>query len=143
MLEQFDLTDTWVQDSQITLRKGNCLVVYSDTGPLGPCGQSMSITCPHTYLYWFPDEDTMRRKVSAGTIGRKGSRPRIEYAVVGDHGTGQMQLFVYSDEPEVKSEERCSECGYTEQDARTEMDHKLCKNYGKAPWSDAIGEIPS
>ena len=43
-------------------------------------------------------------------------------------------------EPEI---ERCSECGYTEQDARTEMDHKLCKNYGKAPWSDAIGEIPS
>ena len=136
MLEQFCLTDEWVQDSQITLCKGNCLVVYSDTGPLGPCGQSMSITCPHTYLYWFPDEDTMRRKLLVGTIGRKGSRPRIEYAVIGDHGTGQMQLFVYGDE-------RCSECGYTVQDARVQMDHKLCKNYGKAPWSDAIGEIPS
>ena len=37
----------------------------------------------------------------------------------------------------------CPECGYTEEDARMQMDHKFCKNYGKAPWSDAIGEVSS
>ena len=83
----YDMVD---HNCAIPLRRGNCIVVYSDKGPLGPCGQSMCTTCPHTYLYWFPDEDTMKAKLNDGTIGRRGSRPRIEYVVIGDYGTGQM-----------------------------------------------------
>ncbi len=39
-------------------------------------------------------------------------------------------------------ETRCPECGYTEDDARQNMDHRLCPGYGRAPWSRAIGESP-
>ena len=90
-----DMTD---HDCAIPLRSGNCLVMYSDKGPSGLCGQSVSITCPHTYLYWFPDEDTMRAKLASGTIGRRGSQPRIEYVVIGDHGTGQMWFCEWEEE---------------------------------------------
>jgi hypothetical protein len=37
-------------------------------------------------------------------------------------------------------EGRCEVCGYTEDDARQLMDHKLCSGYGKAPWSKSCGE---
>lgn len=36
---------------------------------------------------------------------------------------------------------RCQFCGYTEDDARTLMDHRYCREgYGHAPWSESIGE---
>lgn len=31
-------------------------------------------------------------------------------------------------------EKRCGSCGYTEEDAKFHMDHRLCKNDGNAPW---------
>ena len=98
MSDVFCLTNTWVEDTEIPLHKGNCLVVYSDEGPLGPCGQSMDTTCPHTYIHWFPDEAAMRRHLSKiDSIGRKGVRARIQYVVIGDGGSGQMQFHRHKD----------------------------------------------
>ena len=55
----------------------------------------------------------------------------------------RKQFDAWRGQPDQAEQPRCAVCGYSEQDARELMDHKRCQGYGKAPWSEAIGETGS
>ena len=76
-----------------TLKPGMCIVLWTDKGPGGPCGQSMSITCPWAGILIFPDYDTMKSHLDAG-CGRRGSRRDMRWFQVGDSGTGRLHISV-------------------------------------------------
>lgn len=68
------------------------MVVYTDHGPGGLCGQSMSITCPHAYVSIFDSYDEAKTAIEAngGKIGRGGLRRNI---VQGEINGGPIRLF--------------------------------------------------
>lgn len=80
-----------MSDQANEVRRGY-LVVYADAGPGGPCGQSMSVTCPHAYVSIFDTyEDAQKAIQSAGgRIGRNGLRRLI---VRGELDGGPLRLF--------------------------------------------------
>lgn len=74
------------------LKPGMVVAMAMDAGPGGPCGQSMSTTCPWQHIHIFPDEATFRSWTAEHSIGRKGSRYLEAFAVLGDYGTGHMRI---------------------------------------------------
>jgi len=91
------LNDFHVQPFSLTLKPGMAIAVISDDGPVGPCGQSMSITCPHTVIAVAPDEDSLKEWLSKGT--RKGLRERTQYCVIGSHGSAMFSLAELEEKP--------------------------------------------
>jgi hypothetical protein len=67
----------------IQLLPGSVLSIIDDDGPSGICGQSMSITCPHTAIHWFPNEDLYRAWREAGDCHRRGRNVRERIVVIG------------------------------------------------------------
>jgi hypothetical protein len=68
---------------------GGILVIYTDNGPGGPCGQSSHILAPHTHVHWFRDREAYRAFLEqGGTIGREGSRPRTIMLAPGESNFG-------------------------------------------------------
>ena len=63
---------------------GPYLVIYTDEGPAGICGQSTSITCPLVYVWAFNTEDEAY-ELAATKPGRAGSKMRV---YVGGRGQG-------------------------------------------------------
>ena len=82
MSEQYFLDSTWFTNNSLQLNIGNVLVIYTDDGPNGPCGQSCSVTAPHTYIYLYKTEDDFRKDKK--NIGRQGKNATIRFAVIGE-----------------------------------------------------------
>jgi len=74
--------------TELRLNPGNVLIIYTDQGPGGPSGQSMNITCPHTYIHHFQSYDHFKQICPDGVqnLGRKGKRPKFRMVVVGEYG---------------------------------------------------------
>jgi hypothetical protein len=79
---QYFLDTTWFTNQNIQLNIGNVLVVYTDDGPSGPCGQCMSVTAPHTYLLIYKTEDEFKKDMK--NIGRGGKNAKIRFVVIGE-----------------------------------------------------------
>lgn len=77
---------------KIDLKPGMGWAMYSDNGPGGPCGQSCSVTCPHTVFATWPDEQSMRDALARG-YGRN-KRNRLVYGVVGQWTSGGRFMVV-------------------------------------------------
>ena len=86
----YNLNQPYGEELHLTLKPGMAWAMYVDSGPKGPCGQSMSITCPHFYFYTWPDEESMRKS----KIGRNGSKKVIHWGVIGEWGTIQGSFHV-------------------------------------------------
>lgn len=82
MTEQYFLDQSWFTNQNIQLNIGNVLVVYTDDGPSGICGQSMNITAPHTYILIYENEDKFR--ADKDNIGRRGKNSKIRFVVIGE-----------------------------------------------------------
>jgi hypothetical protein len=76
------LDSTWFTDIPLNLKIGNVLAIYTDDGPIGICGQSMSITAPHTYISLFNSYDEFQKEYSK--IGRKGKNAKIRWVEIGN-----------------------------------------------------------
>lgn len=76
------------------LTPGMCVVLWTDKGPGGPCGQTMSTTCPWAGLAIFPDEVTARETLAAHPP-RRGRQFDIRYIIVGEGGDGQFSIGVH------------------------------------------------
>ncbi len=73
----------------LELTDKSILVIYHDLGPKGPCGQSSSVMCAHTYLHYFPSEDEFQkyldeqpekiRKDECAIFGRSGQNASVAY----------------------------------------------------------------
>ena len=79
------LNNTWCEGANLNLTPGKVLAIYTDDGPIGICGQCMSITSPHTYVYLFNSEDEFIENRSS--LGRSGRNAKIRYTVIGDHSS--------------------------------------------------------
>lgn len=79
------LDSTWFTNNKIELNIGNVLVVYTDDGPRGICGQSMSVTAPHTYIFIYKDEKSFLDDSTKGKIGRQGKNWAIRHVVIGEY----------------------------------------------------------
>ena len=79
----------------VRLKAGMAWALYSDTGPEGPCGQSMRTTCAHSYLHVWNTEHEMRAAMDRG-VGRN-SKARIMCGVVGDWTSGGVFGVVFHD----------------------------------------------
>lgn len=92
----YSLNEPYREPLQLTLKPGMAWAMYMDHGPLGPCGQSMSVTCPHCVFAIWPSEPEMRRSMEAGVF-RKGSKSNMQYGVIGEYSTGQGSIVIYED----------------------------------------------
>lgn len=69
-------------------KPGTAIFIYTDKGPKGPCGQSVSMTCNHTSVHIFRDEDTMREWVSEHRKAlSSGKQAEVRFVVVGEGQT--------------------------------------------------------
>lgn len=90
----YELDALYGQELTLNLRPGNAWALYMDDGPGGPCGQSMRTTCPHSVLYIWPDEASMRKAMETKNLGRN-KRARWMYGVVGEWTTpGVFQIRI-------------------------------------------------
>ncbi len=80
------LADITAAGRTLELSPGNVIAIFTDEGPDGPCGQSMSITCPHAVIHWFMDEEAFREWVKEQGPMR-GRQARLRYAVLGSYST--------------------------------------------------------
>ena len=77
-------------------RPGTAIMVYTDEGPNGPCGQSMSVTCPHMAVHVFRSETAMREFVDANpNWSRNGKRAKLWWVIVGETSTSGASLTVH------------------------------------------------
>lgn len=53
---------------------GPVAVVYSDSGPGGPCGQDFVTTSAHTQVFLFDDEEVARVAIRDGKITHRRGR---------------------------------------------------------------------
>jgi hypothetical protein len=91
---EIDLINTWCHDVNLKIKPGNVIAVYTDDGPIGICGQSCSITSPHTYIFLFNSEEDFRQSYTNNKIGRNGKNRKIRYTIVGDSGSeGQFKIY--------------------------------------------------
>ncbi len=93
---RFDLQEPNSQELTVTLKPGMGWAIYTDRGPSGPCGQSMSITCPHSVFAVFPDEASMRAAVDK--MFRGGKQSNLQFGVIGEWSTGNGSIVVESKE---------------------------------------------
>lgn len=98
--ERFDLADFHFTGRSVSFLPGMAWALYSDDGPSGPCGQSMSITCPWSILYVFKDEDELREAIKNESIGRKGRAWKVKQGVIGDWSS-PGRLFISPANPPV------------------------------------------
>lgn len=84
-----DLTTS--QGVLLDLPAGSVLVICTDDGPTGVCGQSMSVTCPHTVLHWFPTEEDYRR-VADRLRSHRGKNAKTRVVKIGEWANGQFTL---------------------------------------------------
>jgi hypothetical protein len=95
---------------ELEAAKGRAYVVYTDDGPIGPCGQSMATTCRWTRLHIFRDDEHMREwaAIHCGMSGRKRIRWEpltIEYGnAIIDHTADTLAA------PDA-TDRRCGSCG--------------------------------
>jgi hypothetical protein len=95
---------------ELEAAKGRAYVVYTDDGPIGPCGQSMATTCRWTRLHIFRDDEHMREwaAIHCGMSGRKRIRWEpltIEYGnAIIDHTADTLAAPAATDR-------RCGSCG--------------------------------
>ena len=82
----------------IDLKPGTAWMLYSDTGPGGPCGQSCRTTCPHAVFSIWPNEEAMRVELENG-IGRN-KKCRLMWGVVGEYTSGGVFRVLVKDEDE-------------------------------------------
>lgn len=82
--------------SSIGTSDGSVLVIYTDDGPSGPCGQSMKTTCEHTRVYRFSSESRFRGFVGSKSLidvfGRKGKKAKVSIVVIGEWSTGYFEF---------------------------------------------------
>ena len=88
--EEYFLGDTWFDDINLNLRVGNVLAIYTDTGPNGICGQSMSTTCPHESIHLFEDYELFREKTQDHKCDRNGKNAQWRYVQIGNHGVMRL-----------------------------------------------------
>ena len=89
-----DVDRTYGKGVSIELKPGMAWALYTDTGPGGPCGQSMRITCPHAVLKVWPNEDAMNAALEQG-IGRN-KRHTLFRGVVDEYTIGGVfRVAVY------------------------------------------------
>lgn len=94
MTGHYDLDRTYGKEVNLCLKPGMGWILYTDNGPGGPCGQTMRVTCPHSVLHVFPDEDSMRAYAEEG-VGRN-RKGRVEYGVVDEWSSaGVFQVVVH------------------------------------------------
>lgn len=97
MMKRFDVTDFSQGNFALPeLKPGMCVVLYTDKGPGGPCGQSVDITCPHASVLIFPNYETMQQYTD-GRPFRLGTKADIRWFEVGSHGTGRLSINVHPD----------------------------------------------
>ena len=82
MSEEYFLDNTWFTNQNFPLNIGNVLVIYTDDGPSGPCGQSCSVTAPHTYISLFNSYDDFVK--NKDKIGRRGKNGQLRFVVIGE-----------------------------------------------------------
>ena len=90
--KRLDLSEPDGGELEIKLKPGMAWAIYTDHGPTGIVGQCMSITCPHCSFVVWPDEASMRESLSKQFF-RKGSRPNLQYGVIGEFGHGTVTVF--------------------------------------------------
>jgi len=79
------------EGTTLDLRPGSVLVIYTDDGPSGACGQSMNVTCPHTVLHLFPTEEDFCQ-AREHLRGRGGKNAKMRIVKIGDWATGQFSV---------------------------------------------------
>ena len=79
------------------LTNGMVVVLYTDQGPTGICGQAMSITCPHGHLVIFPNWELARNFLNNKGSFRNGKREDIRWFEIGEQGTGQFWISVHEE----------------------------------------------
>ena len=94
--QRYDLKHCHGDEFTITIKPGMGWAIYTDSGPSGPCGQSMSVTCPHAIFALYPDEETMRASVESRF--RQGKMANLIYGVVGEWATGNGAIVVVDGE---------------------------------------------
>lgn len=82
----------------IPLEDGNVLSIISDDGPTGICGQCMSITCPHTVIHWFKDEEQYRAWREKEDLHRRAKNVQERVVVIGQWSAPGVIRFVKHDE---------------------------------------------
>lgn len=99
-----DVDQTYGEGVTIDLKPGMAWVLVSDTGPVGPCGQSGRTTCPHMVLLTFPDEDAMRKALETPSW-RKGKGQRVMWGIVDNYIAGGVFRVIQHEEkrPEITS----------------------------------------
>lgn len=96
MMKVFTLPQHYGEPIELpVLTDGMVVAMVMDDGPTGICGQSMSITCPWQYLHFFPDESAFREYVKHKKLGRGGKGNKWAYCVVGENGTGTMNIIIH------------------------------------------------
>lgn len=96
MAEIYELDRTYGKDVHVHLKPGMAWVLYTDNGPGGPCGQTMRVTCPHSVLHVFQNEDEMRAYAKEG-LGRN-KKGRVEYGVVDEwSASGVFQVVIHEE----------------------------------------------
>lgn len=89
------LSEFYYRGTVLNIVPGSVLSIITDEGPVGVCGQSMSITSPHTTIHWYPSEDGYRARPPQPRPG-KNTRERV--VVVGDWSSpGPISLVEHRD----------------------------------------------
>lgn len=81
-MSEYYLDSTWFTDISLNLKIGNVLAICTDDGPTGICGQSMTITSPHTYIFLFNSYEDFQR--AAPTLERKGKNGKVRWVEIGN-----------------------------------------------------------
>lgn len=81
-----DVDLTHGEEIVIKLKPGMAWALYHDKGPGGPCGQSMRVTCPHSVLMTWPNEDAMREALQ--DMKWRNKKHELMYGVVDDWTSG-------------------------------------------------------
>lgn len=91
--EHINLVNCCSEGVTLNLSPGSILVICTDDGPSGICGQSMSVTCPHTVLHWFPtDEDYHRVASRLDRLSRRGKNAKTRVVKIGGWSSDQFSL---------------------------------------------------
>lgn len=98
-MKHYDLLDLYAGEIPLpTLKPGMCIVLYTDKGPKGPCGQGGKTTCDHAVLQFYPDRKAMQEALE-GKQFRHGQRADVRWFEVGNGGTGQLRIDMHVDVP--------------------------------------------
>jgi len=85
-------------EKEIVITDGMAWILYTDQGPSGPCGQLMSITCPHTVLRLWSSEDAMFKELNGRemmSLFRRGVRQTVDWGVIGQFSTSKAKIVFH------------------------------------------------